>query len=140
MQKITVSTTVRSSLENTWKCWTEPEHITQWNAASDDWHTPTATNDVRVGGQFNSRMESRDGSQGFDFDGAYTQVEPLRKLAYRLGDDLDAREVEITFEPQGENVVVTETFDAEDENSAEMQRAGWQAIMDNFKKHVESQA
>lgn len=140
MQKVTVSTSVRSSLENVWKCWTEPEHITQWNAASDDWHTPTATNDVRVGGQFTSRMESRDGSQGFDFDGTYTQVEPLRKLAYRLGDAEDAREVEITFEPQGENVIVTETFDTEDENSAEMQRAGWQAIMDNFKKHVESQA
>lgn len=138
MQKITISITVHAPLEKVWAYWTEPEHITQWNAASDDWHTPRATNDVRVGGQFTSRMESRDGAHGFDFDGTYTEVVPLRKLAYRMGEELDAREVEITFEQQGENVVVSETFDTEDENSAELQRAGWQAIMDRFKAHVEA--
>lgn len=132
--KITVETVVHAPIETVWNSWTQPEHITQWNAASPDWCCPSATNDVRVGGTFSSRMEARDGSAGFDFAGTYTEVVPQQKLVTAFGD----RAAEVTFEEIEGGVKVTQTFDAEEENSAEMQRGGWQAILDSFKKHTES--
>lgn len=134
MQKITVTTTIAAPLQMVWDAWTQPEHIMQWNHAGDDWHCPSSTNDLRVGGKFVSRMEDKKSGEGFDFEGEYTEVIPQEKIVYQLG---DAREVVVTFQGAGEYVVVTEVFDAENENSAEMQRQGWQMILDNFKKHVE---
>ncbi len=132
---ITVETTVDAPIEIVWDCWTSPEHIVQWNSASDDWHTPKATNDLREGGVFTSRMEARDGSVGFDFSGTYTKVVEFAEIAYTMS---DGRKVSITFDGHDGHTHITETFDPESENSLEMQRAGWQAIMDNFTKHVES--
>lgn len=133
--KITVATSVNAPVEKVWEFWTEPKHIIQWNSASDDWHTPKAENDLRVGGKFMSRMEARDGSMGFDFEGEYREVETHKKIAYAMP---DGREVVISFEQEGDKTVVTETFDAENTNPIEMQQEGWQAIMNNFKNHVES--
>ena len=133
--KITVSTLVNESLQNTWKYFNAPEHIVQWNAASDDWHTTFSTVDLQVGGKFNSRMEAKDGSFGFDFEGIYEVVDLNSKIVYGLE---DGRKVEIIFEAKENGTMVTETFDAETENSVELQRGGWQAILDNFKKHVEN--
>lgn len=133
---ITVQTTVDAPLETVWSCWTQPEHIMQWNNASDDWHTPRATMDLREGGAFVSRMEAKDGSAGFDFNGVFTKVVPHRQIDYTIE---GGRTVSITFEEKNGAVLVTETFEAEDENPVEMQRAGWQSILDNFKKHAESQ-
>jgi len=113
---------------------TRPSHITQWNFASPEWCCPTAEVDLRPGGAFSWRMEARDGSMGFDFHGTYTAVEPYRRLQYRLGDD---REVEITFEPDGDAVLVTETFQPENQHDPEFQRQGWQAILDNYGRYVE---
>ncbi len=109
----------------------------QWNNASDDWHTPKATNDLRVGGAFASRMEAKDGSVGFDFGGTYTKVMPHALIAYVMDDD---RAVSVIFEQRGKATQITETFEAEKTNSAEMQRQGWQAILDNFKKYAETHA
>ena len=117
-----------------WRAYTTPEDIVQWNAASDDWHTTRATVDLRVGGEFSSRMEAKDGSFGFDFAGRYTEVEPEKRLAYTFGD----RGGLVEFFPDGEGTSVRVTFDAETEHPEEMQRQGWQAILDNFKRHVES--
>lgn len=130
---ITVETTVNAPIGKIWEYWTKPEHITKWVFASDDWHAPKATNDLRVGGRFNTRMESKDGKEGFDFEGTYTAVEPLQRIEYTLD---DGRKVVITFVKEGDGCKVVETFDAEATNSAEMQRGGWQAILDNFKKYV----
>lgn len=132
---IRVSSTVAAPVSHVWDCWTLPEHIVNWNNASDDWHTPSATVDLRVGGKFTSRMEAKDGSMGFDFEGIYDAVEPLKKIAYTMA---DGRKVILLFEGTGTNTVVTESFDPETTNSLELQRAGWQAIMDNFKKYAES--
>lgn len=134
---ITIQTTVQASLARTWACWTEPLHIMAWNAASDDWHCPAATNDVRAGGTFRATMAARDGSASFDFTGTYEEVVPETKLAYAMP---DGRQVTVTFEDTSEGVRVTETFDPETENPLEMQRAGWQAILDRFKKHTEVEA
>ena len=133
---ITVETTVAVSPELAWAYWTEPRHITQWNQASDDWHSPSATQDLRVGGRFSSRMESRDGKFGFDFGGVYDAVEPYRIISYTID---DGRKVSILFEGVHVGTKITETFEAESENSIELQRAGWQAIMDSFKRYVEMQ-
>lgn len=133
---ITVETTVAVSPELAWAYWTEPRHITQWNQASDDWHTPSAEQDLRVGGRFSSRMESRDGKFGFDFGGIYDAVEPYRLIAYTID---DGRKVSILFEGVHVGTKITETFEAEAENSIELQRAGWQAIMDSYKRYVEMQ-
>ena len=123
-------------LERVWECWTNPEHITEWNAASDDWHTPQATNDLREGGTFTSRMEAKDGSVGFDFTGTYTSVIPHKKIAYVME---DGRTVEVDFEDLGGGeVTVRETFQAEQENPLDMQKQGWQAILDRFKGYVEA--
>jgi uncharacterized protein YndB with AHSA1/START domain len=132
---ITVSTTVNAPLEKVWRFWTSPEHIMKWNSASDDWWTPRAENDLRTGGKFNSRMEARDGSFGFDFNGTYTLVEPQKTIEYEME---DGRVVSISFETVGNETLVTEVFEAESTNSIEMQQFGWQAIVDNFKKYVEN--
>jgi uncharacterized protein YndB with AHSA1/START domain len=132
---ITVETTVNAPVEKVWKFWTGPEHITQWNNASDDWHTPSAKNDLRVGGQFTCRMEAKDGSMGFDFWGIYDEVKTNELIAYTMG---DGRKANIIFTPQGNATKLVETFEAETENSIELQRGGWQAILDNFKKYTEA--
>ena len=132
---ITVEVTIQASIEKVWSCWNRPEHITQWNKASDGWHTPHSTNDFRVGGKFSSRMEAKDGSFGFDFWGVYNEVKTNQLLIYTLG---DGRKVSISFNPDGKSIKVTETFEAEEENSIELQKIGWQAILDNFKKYTEA--
>jgi uncharacterized protein YndB with AHSA1/START domain len=131
---ITVETTVHASLTNVWECWTTPEHIMQWNNASDDWHTTKAENDLRNGGHFSSRMEAKDGSFGFDFGGTYDEVVVNELIAYTLG---DGRKVKVTFENHETETKIVETFEAENENPIDMQRFGWQAILDNFKKYTE---
>jgi len=132
---ITVSAIVNAPVQKVWEYWTNPKHITRWNNASDEWHTPRAENDLRVGGKFLSRMEARDGSMGFDFIGKYSKVEPHRLIKYTLEDD---RKVQVSFDPDGDRTTVTEVFDAEHENSVELQQTGWQAILDSFKKYVET--
>jgi uncharacterized protein YndB with AHSA1/START domain len=131
---ITVEATVNAPVEKVWSCWTEPKHITQWCAASDDWHAPYAENDVRVNGTFKTTMAAKDGSFSFDFGGVYTHVVPNKSIKYEMS---DGRKVDISFEGKGNETRVIETFDAEAENPVDMQRAGWQAILDNFKKHTE---
>jgi uncharacterized protein YndB with AHSA1/START domain len=123
---ITVQSTVKAPLDKVWKLWTGPQHITQWNNASDDWHTPCAENDLRVGGKFLSRMEAKDGSFGFDFWGVYDEVKANEMIAYTMGDGRKAR---ITFSAMGTETKVMETFEVETENSVELQRGGWQAIL-----------
>lgn len=131
---ITIAVTVNTPIELIWAYWTEPEHIKQWNNASDDWHTTKAENDLRVGGTFLSRMEAKDGSVGFDFIGVYDEVILYEKIAYTLGDN---RKVTISFlEKEGQTEII-EIFEAEDTHSIELQEAGWQAILNNFKKYVE---
>ena len=135
-QKITIESTVNAPVEKVWKNWITPSDITQWNNASDDWHSPRAENDVRVGGQFNVRMEAKDGSFGFDFGGTYEEVDTNKKIAYVMG---DGRKVNVTFDGNGQQTKVTETFEAESVNSIEMQRDGWQSILNNLKRYVENQ-
>lgn len=132
---ITIETIVHSPVESVWKYWTEPKHITQWSFASDDWHTPFAENDLRAGGKFVSRMEAKDGSMGFDFGGVYDEVSINESISYTLG---DGRKVSITFVGQDNDTKIIESFEAEETNAIEMQQAGWQAILDNFKKYVET--
>jgi uncharacterized protein YndB with AHSA1/START domain len=132
---ITVETTVKAPVEKVWKYWAGSEHITKWNNASDDWHSPRSENDLRVGGKFLTRMEAKDGSFGFDFGGVYTEVENNRVIAYTMG---DGRKVKVTFTAAGNETKVTETFEAENQNPVEMQKGGWQAILDNFKKYTET--
>jgi uncharacterized protein YndB with AHSA1/START domain len=133
-QKIIVEASVNAPMSKVWEHWTEPKHITQWNNASDDWHTPHAENDLIVGGKFLSRMEAKDGSFGFDFEGIYSEVIPFEKIRYGLE---DGREVETIFTATGDTTTLTTTFDAENENPIDMQKGGWQAILNNFKKYVE---
>lgn len=133
-QQVTISAVINAPVDKVWKQWTTPADIMNWNNASPDWHTPRAENDLRVGGSFSSRMEAKDGSFGFDFGGVYDEVETHKVIAYTLGDN---RKVRVVFESNGSNTTVTETFDAENQNPVEMQRAGWQSILDNFKKYVE---
>lgn len=136
-KRITVETTVDRPLAEVWECWTKPEHVTHWNAASEDWHTPTGTNDLRVGGEFHYQMEAKDKSAGFDFFGTYTEVAPHERIAATIG---DGRTFEVVFTPTEGGVHIAETFELEGMNSEEMQRNGWQAILNNFKKYVESRA
>jgi uncharacterized protein YndB with AHSA1/START domain len=133
-EKITIKTSIKAPIDKVWKYWTAPEHITKWNNASDDWHSPRAVNDVRAGGKFNIRMEARDGSQGFDFGGVYEDVKQNKFISYTMG---DGRSVTVDFDSSGNETTVKETFEAESQNSPEMQKNGWQAILDNFKKYVE---
>ena len=132
--KITVETIIKAPIAKVWDAYTTPEDIKQWNAASDDWHTTKATVDLREGGTFSSRMEAKDGSFGFDFAGTYTKIVPHKLIEYTFGDRSGAVEFVTTVN----GVTVRSTFDAEKENSEEMQRQGWQAILSNFAKHVEA--
>lgn len=132
---ITISATINAPVEKVWTYYTEPEHLMQWNFATDDWMCPSATNDLRVGGTFTSRMEAKDGSFGFDFGGTYSEVIPNERIVYSMS---DGRKVELNFSEQDGVTTVETIFDAEKENPEEMQREGWQAILNNFKKHVES--
>jgi uncharacterized protein YndB with AHSA1/START domain len=132
---ITVEGTVEVPVAKVWKFWTSPEHITKWNNASDDWHTPFAENDLRAGGKFLSRMEAKDGSFGFDFWGIYDEVKTNELIEYTLG---DGRKVITTFASDGNGTKLMTTFEAEGTNPIEMQKGGWQSIMNNFKKYVEA--
>ena len=132
---ITVEATVNAPVEKVWKLWTLPEHITKWNNASEDWHSPSAQNDIRAGGKFNVRMEAKDGSAGFDFNGTYDNVIPHRLISYKIE---GGRTVKVTFIANGKQTRITESFEAETENPIEMQKSGWQAILNNFKKYAES--
>ncbi len=133
--KITVETAVKARLNEVWDAWNNPADIQQWNAAQDDWHTSQSSVDLREGGKFSSRMEAKDGSAGFDFEGIYTRVVPKKAIDYRMS---DGREVKVEFVERPGEVLVKETFDAETENTPELQRQGWQAILDNFGRHVEA--
>jgi len=132
--KITIEITVSADNKKVWDYYTKPEHITKWNFASDDWHCPRAENDLRVGGKVSSRMEAKDGSFGFDFEGIYNEVIEYKNIAYSIA---DGRQVITNFEQFGDKTKVTTSFDPEKENPVEMQRSGWQSILDNFKKYVE---
>jgi uncharacterized protein YndB with AHSA1/START domain len=132
---ITVENTINAPVEKVWNAWTKPEHVVKWNNASDDWHTPTASNDLRDGGTFTFRMEARDGSMGFDFGGVYNSVRKHEYIEYTMSDD---RHVKVTFTSLGNVTKVIETFEAENTHSIEMQKSGWQSILDNFKQYVES--
>lgn len=132
---ITVEATINAPVEKVWKFWSDPRHITQWCAASDDWHAPYAENDLCKGGKFKTTMAAKDGSFSFDFEGVYSEVEPNKTIEYSMS---DGRKVKIDFSAISNSTKVTETFEAETENPIEMQRGGWQAILDNFKKHVEA--
>lgn len=131
---ITVESIVNAPVAKVWEYWNQPEHITKWCFASDDWHMPWSKNDLRKGGSFSSRMEAKDGSMGFEFAGIYDTVKTNEYIAYTIG---DGRKVNITFTPQGKSTKVTESFEAEGTNPIEMQRGGWQAILDNFRKYTE---
>ena len=133
--KITVEKIVKARLNQVWDAWNNPADIKQWNSAQDDWHTTQSAVDLREGGKFSARMESRDGSEGFDFEGTYTRVVPQQTIEYRMS---DGREVKVEFSERAGGVLVKETFDPENENPHEMQRQGWQAILDNFGRHVEA--
>ena len=132
---VTVATTIDAPIEKIWNYFIEPDHIKNWYFASDDWQAPRATNDLRPGGKFMTRMEAKDGSMGFDFEGKYTEVKKHEIIEYNIA---DGRHVKVAFEKDGDKSKVTETFEIENMNPAEVQRGGWQAILDNFKKWVES--
>jgi uncharacterized protein YndB with AHSA1/START domain len=130
--KIAVETIIKAPVAKVWSAYTTPDNIKQWNTASDDWHTTKSTVDLRVGGMFTSRMEAKDGSFGFDFAGTYTRIVPNELIEYSFGDRTGA----VEFMPSADGVTVRVTFDAEAENPLEQQRQGWQAILNNFAKHV----
>jgi uncharacterized protein YndB with AHSA1/START domain len=133
--QITVKTIVNAPVDKVWQCWTEPEHIKKWNNASEDWHTPKASNDLKAGGRFNIRMEAKNGSFGFDFGGQYEEVKVNELIVYTIG---DGRKVRVEFLPEGRQVKIIETFEAEATHSIDQQTSGWQAILDNFKKYTET--
>lgn len=132
--KITVETNVKAPIDKVWRAYTAPEHITKWNFASDDWHCPRATGDLRAGGKFSSRMEAKDNSFGFDFEGVYTNVVENKLIEYSFGD----RAAKVEFVPRGKDVTVRVTFDGESTHSEERQREGWQAILRNFARYAET--
>ncbi len=134
LTKVTVQAVIQAPVDKVWRYWTEPSHITKWNQASEEWHSPRAENDLRVGGKFTTRMEAKDGSMGFDFGGIYDVVKQHGAISYTMG---DGRKVDITFVDQGNATMVIETFDAESTHPVEFQQAGWQAIMDSFKGYAE---
>lgn len=133
--KITVATEVNAPIEKAWDYFTNPNHIIKWNNASDDWHTPRAENDLRIGGNFLYRMEAKDGSFGFDFGGVYDDVKEHKYIEYTIG---DGRKVKVNFDANENKTHVTETFEAENTHSIEMQKGGWQSILDNYKKYTEA--
>jgi uncharacterized protein YndB with AHSA1/START domain len=132
---ITIKAMINVPIEKIWRDWTETEHIKRWNYASEDWHTPHAENDLRVGGRFLQRMEAKDGSFGFDLTGTYDEIKLYEVIAYTLD---DGRKVKITFNSEDDKIFIIVTFEAESSNSLEMQQNGWQAILDNFKKYTQS--
>ena len=132
--KITVSATIQAPIQKVWAYWNDPKHIGEWNQASEDWHCPQAENDLRAGGKFSSRMEAKDGSMGFDFSGIYDEVKDQESVKYTMG---DGRKVAVSFSANGNQTRVTETFEAETQNSADMQQNGWQAILNSFKAYTE---
>jgi uncharacterized protein YndB with AHSA1/START domain len=132
---ITVEATINATIATVWESWTMPEHITKWNNASEDWHTPYAENDLREGGKMLATMAAKDGSFSFDFWGVHTTVLPLQEIKTTLGDD---RKMSVTFIPTNNGVQVIETFEPESQNSLELQQQGWQAILNNFKKYTET--
>lgn len=131
---VTVQNTINAPIEQVWEKWTTPKHIMKWNNASDDWHTPFAENDLKVGGKFKYTMASKDDTMRFDFEGVYTAISDFSVIEYEI---TDGRKVKITFEQNAASTKVIESFDPETENSEELQEQGWQAILDNFKKYVE---
>ena len=133
--KITIESTVNAPVEKVWESWTKPDHIVKWNYASDDWHSPWAKSDFREGGNFSARMEAKDGTMGFDFGGVFNVIKTNEYIETTLG---DGRKVETSFIKQGNQTKVIETFEAENTHPAELQKNGWQAILDNFKKYTES--
>lgn len=133
--KISIETNVSAPVQKVWDFYNKPEHITQWNFAHESWHCPRAENDLRAGGMLKARMEARDGSAGFDFEAIYNEVRPYERIAYTLG---DGRKVETDFIPVDGMTRVVTVFDAESENPPELQKSGWQAILDNFKKYTEA--
>lgn len=133
-EKITVAATIAANPKKVWDYYTQPEHITQWNFADPSWHCPKAENDMRIGGTYKARMEAKDGSFGFDLEAVYSEIVPGEKFIYGMGD----RQVHVTFRPTEDQTEVTIVFDAETVNPVEMQKAGWQAILDNFKAYTES--
>jgi uncharacterized protein YndB with AHSA1/START domain len=135
MSRITISISVEADMGRVWDYWTSPEHIMNWNFASDEWCCPSAKNDLKPNGKFSWRMEAKDGSMGFDFEGMYDIIIESKMISYTLTDN---RKVDIEFTQNGKEVTVSETFDAEGTNSDELQRAGWQEILNNFKKCLES--
>ena len=134
MEVITVETTVNAPVEKAWETFSKPEHITKWAFATDEWHAPRAENDLRTGGKFSTRMEAKDGSMGFDFGGVYDEVREHEHISYTMG---DGRKVKVDFIPEGNNTRIVESFDAETTHSVEMQRGGWQAILDNYRNYTE---
>ncbi len=135
-EPITIQADIQAPVETVWKVWGAPEHITQWCSASDDWHAPYADNDLQTGGRFRTTMAAKDGSFSFEFEGVYTEVDPYKKIAYTMPDD---RKVEANFQDLGDNQTrVIQTFDPEASNPVEMQREGWQAILNRFKRYTES--
>lgn len=134
MEKIKISVEVNKNVAKVWESYTMPEHIVNWNFASDDWCCPRAENDLKVGGKYNARMEAKDGSFGFDFTATYDNIEEGKLISYTLD---DGRKVITTFENAGDKTKVETVFEAENSNPIEMQRDGWQAILNNFKKHTE---
>ena len=134
---ITVEVIIKAPIEKVWDFWNKPEHIMKWAFASDDWEAPAAENDVRTGGKFKTTMAAKDKSASFDFTGTYTNVEEHKLIEYDMDGD-DHRHVRVEFAEVPEGIKITETFDPENENSEEMQRSGWQGILNNFKKHVEN--
>jgi uncharacterized protein YndB with AHSA1/START domain len=135
LEKVTIQATINAPKTTVWEKYTQPEHITNWNFASDDWTCPTATNDLQVGGKYMARMEAKDGSFGFDFEAIYDEVIINQSYTFTMG---DTRKVAVDFKENDHQTTVTIVFDAERENDVAMQKAGWQAILNNFKKYVES--
>ena len=133
--KIKIEAVISRQAHYVWDAWTQPEHITKWNFAADDWCCPSASNDLKVGGRYCARMAAKDGSFGFDFEATYDEIIPLNKLAMTLG---DGRSAVTTFEQNGNNTKLTTVFEAEDQNPVDLQRDGWQAILNNFRKYVEA--
>ncbi len=134
-KKITVQAKIKAPVEKVWKLWTTPEDIINWNYASDDWQSPQAINDLQEGGKFNIRMEAKDGSSGFDFEGVYDKIKTNRLIEYTMG---DGRKVKIDFSGSGKKTRIVETFETENVHSPDQQRTGWQSILNNFKKYAET--
>lgn len=132
--KITIQAVVAADKQKVWDCYTQPEHITKWNFATDTWHCPAASNDMRVGGKYLARMEAKDGSFAFDFEAVYNEIVDGEKFTYTMPDN---REIQVSFEKMDDKTRVTVTFDPENENPVELQRSGWQSILDNFRKYAE---